>query len=123
MTHLKPSPLFRYFSAVFILTSFLFSASSGVAREESKGGTRGGQVFDEVVNAQGACEPVQTPLLPQLGFTEQTRLGCTAGDQWEPAIAADDSKHVYMIYPQYGGVPGCDTCPSPTILLQISNDG
>src|SRR6185369_863659 len=56
------------------------------------------------------------------GFAPQTRLGYTAGDQWEPSIAADRSGHVYMLYPQYGGVPGCPTCPSPTMILQISAD-
>src|SRR5258706_564568 len=27
-----------------------------------------------------------------------------------------------MLYPQYGGVPGCASCYSPTMILQISND-
>jgi hypothetical protein len=56
------------------------------------------------------------------GFAPQTRLGFTAGDQWEPAIAADRFGHVYVLYPQYGGVPGCDDCFSPTMILQISSD-
>lgn len=55
-------------------------------------------------------------------FTPQERLGFTAGDQWEPAVAADGFGHVYLLYPQYGFVPGCATCPSPSMTLQISND-
>ena len=34
-------------------------------------------------------------------------MGFTTGDQWEPAIAADRFNHVYVLYPQYLGVPGC----------------
>jgi hypothetical protein len=56
------------------------------------------------------------------GFAPQTRLGFTTGDQWEPAIAADRFGHVYVLYPQYSGVPGCPDCPSPTMILQTSND-
>lgn len=52
----------------------------------------------------------------------QTPLGYPSGDDWEPAIAADHFGHVYVLWPHYGGVPGCDQCPSPTALLQISSD-
>jgi hypothetical protein len=55
-------------------------------------------------------------------FTPQTRVGFTSGDQWEPSIAADRNRHVYVLYPQYNVVPGCDSCPSPTMILVISND-
>ncbi len=55
-------------------------------------------------------------------FGPQVRLGCTVGDQWEPSIAADQYRHVYVLYPQYNVVPGCSTCPSPTMILVISND-
>ncbi len=60
--------------------------------------------------------------LPDTGFTPQVRLGFTSGDQWEPAIAADQVGHVYLLYPQYLGVPGCATCPSPAMILQVSAD-
>lgn len=60
---------------------------------------------------------------PPGGFSPQTRLGYTVGDQWEPAIAADTAGHVYVLAPQYQGVPGCTTCPSPTMILQVSSDG
>ena len=55
-------------------------------------------------------------------FTAQRRMGYTTGDQWEPAIAADGHGHLYILYPQYGAVPGCATCTAPTIALLISDD-
>ena len=68
-----------------------------------------------------ACCLLLAPLAVA-GFAPQTRVGFTTGDQWEPAIAADGYGHVYILYPQYGGVPGCPTCPSPTAILTISSD-
>lgn len=56
------------------------------------------------------------------GFTPQTRVGFTAGDQWEPSIAADAFGHLYVLYPQYGIFPGCATCPLPSMVLVTSND-
>jgi len=55
-------------------------------------------------------------------FEPQRRLGYHIGDQWEPAMAADGHGHVYVLYPQYGKVPGCTSCTAPTIALLISND-
>lgn len=55
-------------------------------------------------------------------FTPQQRLGYAVGDQWEPALAGDGFGHVYLLYPQYGLVPGCATCPSPSMILQASSD-
>jgi len=60
--------------------------------------------------------------VPASGFSAQTRLGYNSGDQWEPAIATDRFGHVYLLFPQYGGVPGCADCSSPTMILQVSND-
>lgn len=57
-----------------------------------------------------------------VAFTPQERLGYNVGDQWEPAVAADGFGHVYLLYPQYGLVPGCPTCPSPSMTLQVSSD-
>ena len=88
--------------------------------DEGKGKRNSGQIEAAVVAAEAL--PVRAALAPASGFAPQTRLGYTLGDQWEPAIAADRSGHVYMLYPQYGGVPGCSTCPSPTMILQISAD-
>lgn len=60
---------------------------------------------------------------PSSGFTPQVRVGFPVDDGWEPAIAADSYGHVYVLYPQYINYPGCETCPSPTMALNISNDG
>lgn len=78
-------------------------------------------VLAEVVNAAPG-QAARAPAAPPAGFSTQTRLGYTVGDQWEPAIAADRLGHLYILYPQYYGVPGCDTCANPTMVLQISND-
>jgi hypothetical protein len=88
--------------------------------DEGKGKRASGQVDPAVVAA--AALPLSAALAPASGFAPQTRLGYTAGDQWEPSIAADRSGHVYMLYPQYGGVPGCaaSVCASPTMILQTS---
>ena len=64
-------------------------------------------------------------------FTAPVRLGFQHGDDWEPAIAADRSGHVYAAwshYVGYGGVatgdpdPSCPTCASPHTVLQVSSD-
>lgn len=55
-------------------------------------------------------------------FSAQKRLGLTTGDQWEPAMAADGAGHVYVLYPQYGKVPGCAACGVPTMLFVASED-
>ena len=56
------------------------------------------------------------------GFSPQQRLGFQTGDQWEPAMAADGHGHLYVLYPQYGTVPGCVTCTAPSVNLLISDD-
>ena len=55
-------------------------------------------------------------------FAPQMRLGYRTGDQWEPAMAADGHGHLYVLYPQYGAVPDCQTCTAPTIALLISDN-
>jgi BNR repeat-like domain len=64
-------------------------------------------------------------------FTAPVRLGFPAGDDWEPAIAADDSGHVYALWTHYVGFgggssgeidPSCPDCPSPHMVIQISAD-
>ncbi len=70
------------------------------------------------VTAALAANPGFTPQ----GFTVQERVGFMAGDQWEPAIAADGYGHVYILYPQYGVLPGCPACPLPTMVLAVSDD-
>jgi hypothetical protein len=55
-------------------------------------------------------------------FSGQKRVGLTGGDQWEPAVAADGSGRIYVLYPHYGPVPDCKRCRVPTMLLVASND-
>jgi hypothetical protein len=62
------------------------------------------------------------PSFAASGFAPQKRVGFNLGDQWEPAIAADAYSHVYILYPQYGVVPGCANCPVPSMVLVVSND-
>jgi BNR repeat protein len=57
------------------------------------------------------------------GFTPQARLGFPAGDDWEPALAADRYGHVYALYKHYdvAGQTSCSSC-ALHVLLQISGD-
>jgi len=55
-------------------------------------------------------------------FSAQKRIGVGRGDQWEPAVAADNAGHIYVLYPQYGRVPDCEDCSIPTMLLLVSSD-
>lgn len=55
-------------------------------------------------------------------FSLQKRVGLRTGDQWEPALAADGSGRVYVLYPHYGRVPDCADCSVPTMMLVVSND-
>ena len=92
--------------------------------DEFSAGKRGsGKVDANTINASGQSQPVSAPAAPTpSGFSPQVRLGYTVGDQWEPAIAADRFGHIYMLYAQYGGVPGCSACLSPTQVFQMSSD-
>jgi hypothetical protein len=88
---------------------------------KGKAPIRKGEVKAEVINAS-RNQPATVPAASPNGFTRQTRLGFNVGDQWEPAIASDRFGHVYMLYAQYEGVPGCGDCSNPTQIVQISND-
>src|SRR5215211_3245897 len=79
------------------------------------------QFNPEVINSSPVQPASVAPAGPS-GFTPQTRLGFPVDNEWEPAIAADRFGHVYMLYAQYTGVPGCDDCANPTQVLQISSD-
>ena len=63
------------------------------------------------------------PLAVAQSFSAPVRLGFEAGDDWEPAIAADRFGHVYAFWNHYGFDPGCPECPEPHMELQISSDG
>jgi len=113
-----------FFALLLLLLAPLWVALSGQAGELEEGvklKRKSGQVLTEVVNAS-ANQPARAPVRAGAGFAPQTRLGYTAGDQWEPAIAADRFRHVYILYPQYKGVPGCPSCASPTMILQTSSN-
>jgi len=66
--------------------------------------------------------PVGAAMAAVSGYAPQVRIGFPIGDQWEPAIAADGYGHVYVLYPQYGRIPGCPTCPLPGMILTVSTD-
>src|SRR4051794_39818750 len=70
-------------------------------------------------------------LTPPPAFTAATRVGFPGGDDWEPAIAADQLGHVYGIWTHYVGFDGgsagdvdptCPACGSPHMDLQVSSD-
>ena len=118
--------LFGFLALLLLLFVPLWLMLQGQAdafEEAGKGRRTSGQVYADMANAPPG-ESVTVPLRAGGGFAPQTRLGFTSGDQWEPAIAADRFGHAYVLYPQYGGVPGCSTCStdSPTMILQMSSD-
>ena len=88
---------------------------------EGKARIREGQINPQVVSLS-PDRPAFVPAAAPTGFTPQTRLGFQVDNEWEPAIAADRFGHVYVLYAQYGGVPGCSECSNPTQVLQISSD-
>ena len=69
-----------------------------------------------------ACLLVPAAFAAKATFAPQNRVGFGVGDQWEPAIATDGFGHTYILYPQYGRVPGCRGCPLPSMILVVSND-
>jgi len=88
---------------------------------KGKAPIRKGDINPEIINLSPVQPASVAPAAPS-GFTPQARLGFHADNEWEPAIAADRFGHIYMLYAQYGGVPGCPACSNPTQVLQISND-
>lgn len=119
---LLPSPR-RWLPWPLVLLTLAAVALPVDALAAGKKGKRASRSVQAAVVRAPVPQPVIAPAPPAKGFAPQTRLGHSAGDQWEPALAADSSGHVYVLYPQYLGVPGCPECPSPTLLLQRSADG
>ena len=110
--------------AILIVAGILIAPYTEPYQEwlyEGKAKVREDGVQSAVVGAS-SFQPASVAAAAPAGFTPQTRLGFDVGDQWEPAIASDRSGHLYMLYPQYGGVPGCADCFSPTMILQTSSD-
>jgi hypothetical protein len=88
------------------------------AKGKAKEGRRGARFDAASRRGEGGAMVAAAPTR----FTPQTRVGFTVGDQWEPALAADAYGSIYVLYPQYEGVPGCAECASPTAILQVSRD-
>src|ERR1700731_5111426 len=49
-------------------------------------------------------------------FSGQKRVGLTSGDQWEPAVAADGSGRIYVLYPTSGQGAVSKTAGGPTLF-------
>ena len=77
-------------------------------------------VYSKLVILLFSLASVAWAAAPQ--FSGQKRVGLTSGDQWEPAVAADGSGRIYVLYPHYGRVADCKGCRVPTMLLVASND-
>ncbi len=77
-------------------------------------------VYSKLVILLFSLASVAWAAAPQ--FSGQKRVGLTSGDQWEPAVAADGSGRIYVLYPHYGRVSDCKGCRLPTMLLVASND-
>ncbi len=115
------APLLAYIvMAILVASAFVTSAVTSEVPAGAK--AKHGTTTDRATVI--AAKPAGTTVAPagSTGFSPQARLGFTEGDQWEPAIAADRSGHVYVLYPQYGGVPGCVPCADPTMILTTSSD-
>jgi BNR repeat-like domain len=123
MAFRRVHPLLYLTAALLMLAVGLvvINGSSGDSDLDQVKGKRNSGVVDAAVVHAPAAQPLKLPA-PVSGFAPQARLGYTVGDQWEPAIAADRFGHVYILYPQYLGVPSCLDCFSPTMVLQMSND-
>src|SRR6202163_4997327 len=77
-------------------------------------------VYSKLVILLFALTSVAWAAAPQ--FSRQKRVGLTSGDQWEPAVAADGSGRIYVLYPHYGRGDDCKACRVPTMLLVASSD-
>ncbi len=117
----KPFVVLSLLVLTALIASFLGATVPTAQQEPAKAKRKTVGPLASVISAQVPAGVI-APAAPPAGFSSQTRLGFFNGDQWEPAIASDRFGHVYMLYPQYYGVPGCATCGNPTQILQISND-
>ena len=107
---------------VALMGALLLALFAGALNWEAPPGTKGkrrsGLVESSVVNAP-AAERV-TVAAPAAGFSPQVQLGYNAGDGWEPAIAADRLGNVFVLYPQYLGVPGCPEHGVDTVRVEAA---
>ena len=125
----RPSRLWIFLISLLGLGALAFIGFRELQNESFEQGFEGkakvresGFVSPKVVKSSANVPASLSNSAPSGGFTPQTRLGFHVDNEWEPAIAADTLGHIYVLYPQYGGVPGCPTCYSPTMILQISSD-
>ena len=58
-----------------------------------------------------------------ISFSTPQVIGFAAGDDWEPDVASDGRGNVYVAWAHFGDVPGCDTCPGTTAMIQVSHNG
>jgi hypothetical protein len=119
----RSSLLWLLLSLLLLLFAWLLSTRFSQGEdvlERAKGLRRSGQILNTVVNAPAMV--TASSAQGAAGYSGQIRLGFASGDQWEPSIAADRFGHVYVLYPQYLGVPGCPACASPTMILQTSSN-
>ena len=57
------------------------------------------------------------------GWTAPVALGYPGGDDWEPAIAADNAGHVYVLWKHYSVGTDCGAPCDRKETLQVSSDG
>ena len=109
---------------IFLAAIFATRAELLEAKFEGKARNRNGNNVNSSQVAAPSTHTLSAPAAGPTGFTSQLRIGFgqSPEDEWEPAIASDRFGHVYVLYPQYDGVPGCGNCYSPTMILQISSD-
>lgn len=107
--------------AAVLVAGLVMNLNDPLAQQIRAKGYRKSATESRVIGAQPAGGAVAGAPAPG-GWTTQVRLGHSSGDGWEPAIAADRSGHVYLLYAQYLGVPGCPGCQSPTQIVQVSDD-
>lgn len=126
---IRPSRSMMVLYAVLIPALILFGLNAYqdyqqeqfVKMLKGKAPIRKGAVLEASINA-ASIQPANVQPAGPSGFSPQTRLGFNVDNEWEPAIAADRFGHVYMLYAQYTGVPGCPSCSNPTQVLQTSSD-
>ena len=95
---------------------------SPLARRPTKGKVTRGKVLAEVVAARDAESQRRSRPCPPRASRRRPAAAtppATSGSRPSPPTRFGT---IYVLYPQYLGVPGCPACPSPTMILQVSRD-
>jgi hypothetical protein len=115
-------------AVVSLLLLVACSTSPPAARpsEAGTGSSSPSQVAGVPIRASASSSPQPAPTEGEAvpsgrGFAAERVF--SKHDDWEPAIAADDAGHVYMITTRYGAEPACKDCPPVFIALKRSTDG